>query len=324
MAPKRRPSWLYATLPVLLAILGLILWAGVEHHHRMQQRPVVSLPESSPVIYEDTQHLAALKIMDGVRKHEWQAGLSRQGIALILDDVGYNLRSLRRALNLPYPIAISVIPDAPYAVRAAEMAHAAGHVVMLHLPMEPANPKYSHRMDSAFLRVGMSQGDVRRIMLGDLAHIPYVAGVNNHMGSRLTTLKVPMRWVMNVCRERGLFFVDSRTSKDSVAAKLAREAGLTWGERRVFLDNSLRMKDMEASWQAARREASHHIPVIVIAHPHSATLDFLETYVKSGDANRILPLKRLLFAGRTARFVASGSSNVRPSVGSIHVGTNAN
>ncbi len=318
---KQRPLWLYTTLTILLLALGLMVWLGAG-----SQRPTqgsIAFSPKPPVVYEDMQHLSSLKALDRARKTEQKAHPSRQGIALILDDVGYNLKELKRALKLPYPIAISVIPDAPYAVRAAKMAHASGHIVMLHLPMEPSNPKYSHRMDNAFLRVGMSRDDVRRIMLDDLARIPYVTGVNNHMGSRLTALKAPMRWVMNVCREKGLFFVDSRTSKDSVAAKLAREAGLTWGERRVFLDNSLRMKDMEASWQTAKREASRHIPVIVIAHPHSATLDFLEIHVKASDVHHILPLKRILFAGRSTRLIASKSLNVRPSAGSIHAGINA-
>jgi len=303
MARKKRPSWLYAAFIILLAVFSLMLWAGRNHH---QKSSVASTPEASSVIYEDIQRLSSLEEHTGETQKTKQNLSPDYGIALILDDVGYNLEALKRALKLPYPMAISVIPNAPYAIRAAEMAHASGHVVMLHLPMEPSNPRYSLRMGDAFLRAGMSQDAVRRIMLDDLARIPYVSGVNNHMGSRLTELETPMRWVMNVCHERGLFFVDSRTSKDSVAAKLAREAGLLWGERRVFLDNSLKMEDLEASWQAVRRKASHHIPVIVIAHPHNATLDFLETRVRSGDANRILPLKRLLFAG------------------SIHVENNAN
>ncbi|MDQ6960779.1 MAG: divergent polysaccharide deacetylase family protein, partial [Mariprofundaceae bacterium] len=261
--------------------------------------------------------------LDEPQKTKQKINPSR-GMALILDDVGYDLEALKRALKLPYPVAISVIPNAPYAIRAAEMAHASGHVVMLHLPMEPSNPKYSHQMDDAFLRVGMSRDDVRRIMLADLVRIPYVVGVNNHMGSRLTTLATPMRWVMNVCRERGLFFVDSRTSKDSIAAELAKEAGLTWGKRRVFLDDSLRAEDLEASWLKAKHLASRHVPVIVIAHPHDATLDFLETRVSASDTHRILPLKRLLFAGQTVHFVANESLNVRPAVGRIHAENNAN
>jgi len=323
MTRNKRPSWLYATLLALLAVLGLTLWLGAGHKQRTQGA-VAALPESPPVIYEDIQRLSALKVLDEVRKHKQRTGAPRQGIALILDDVGYDLEALKRALKLPYPVAIAVIPNAPHAIRAAEMAHAAGHIVMLHLPMEPFNPKYSHQMDDAFLRVGMDRDDVRRIMLADLLRIPYVTGVNNHMGSRLTTLGTPMRWVMNICRERGLFFVDSRTSKDSVAAKLAREAGLTWGERHVFLDDSLKMEDMEASWRLAKRKMSHHIPVIVIAHPHKATLNFLETHVGTNDMYPILPLKQLLFAGHITHIAKNKSLNLRQSIGSIRAENNAN
>jgi len=323
MARRRHPFWLYATLTVLLAVLGLTLWLGAEHNHQTHDS-VVSMPESPPVIYEDIQRLSALKVLDAVQRHEQRAGFPHQGMALILDDVGYDLEALKRALRLPYPMAISVIPNAPHAVRAAEMAHAAGHIVMLHLPMEPSNPKYSHQMDDAFLRVGMGRNDVRRIMLADLARIPYVSGVNNHMGSRLTTLEMPMRWVMGVCRERGLFFVDSRTSKDSVAAKLAREAGVSWGERRVFLDDSLKVEDMEASWRLAKHKMSRHIPVIVIAHPHDATLNFLETHVGINDVHPILPLKQLLFAGHTAHIAGHKPLNMRQSARSIHAENNIN
>ncbi|MDQ6957821.1 MAG: divergent polysaccharide deacetylase family protein [Mariprofundaceae bacterium] len=323
MARKRRPFWLYATLTVLLVVLGLTLWLGTKHNQQAQSF-VASLPESPPVIYEDIQRLSALKVLEEAQKYERRMGSFHQGIALILDDVGYDLEALKRVLKLPYPMAISIIPNAPHAIRAAEMAHAAGRIVMLHLPMEPSNPKYSHQMDDAFLRVGMDRNDVRRIMLADLARIPYISGVNNHMGSRLTALETPMRWVMDICRERGLFFVDSRTSKDSVAAKLAREAGLTWGERRVFLDDSLRAEDMAASWRLAKRKMSHHIPVIVIAHPHEATLNFLETHVGTNDVRSILPLKRLLFAGHAAHVAENKALNMRQSVGSIHAENNTN
>ena len=217
-------------------------------------------------------------------------------MALILDDVGYDLAALKRALALPWPVAVSVLPDAPHAARAARMAHAAGHLVMLHLPMEPANPRYRARMDAGFLRADMSRDEVRRIVLADLARIPFVAGINNHMGSRLTTMERPMRWVMEICREKGLFFVDSRTTKDSVAARMAREAGVAWGERRVFLDDSVAPEALAAAWEAARVRLKRRQPVIVIAHPHPETLDFLEAH--AGDlAGGVLPLPRLLAPG---------------------------
>jgi len=133
-----------------------------------------------------------------------------------------------------------------------------------------------------------------------------------------------MRWVMDVCREQGLFFVDSRTSKDSVAAKIAREEGLVWGERRVFLDNSLLEEDLKESWRAAKRKLSNRRPVIVIAHPHNATLNFFETYVKTVDAKRILPLKEILFAGHAAHVVTSELLNKQSFTGNIHAENNTN
>jgi len=170
---NNRPFWLSAILLMLLAVLSLTLWFNTEHPTPVQDA-VASLPESPSIIYEDTQHLSTLKTLDETKKNEHVMVSPHQGMALILDDVGYDLAALERVLKLPYPIAISIIPNAPHAVRAAEMAHAAGHVVMLHLPMEPANPRYSYRMDNAFLRSGMGRDDVRRIMLADLARIPYV------------------------------------------------------------------------------------------------------------------------------------------------------
>jgi len=318
-----RSLWLSATLLILLTALGATLWLDAEHPVQVQAS-VIFHPKLPPVVYEDTQHLSTLKTVDEVHKGEQTTDLSpHPGVALILDDVGYNLAELKRALQLPYPIAISIIPNAPYAVRAAKMAHAAGHVVMLHLPMEPANPMYRSRMDGAFLRSGMSREDVRRIMLADLAKIPYVEGVNNHMGSRLTSLAEPMHWVMDVCRERGLFFVDSRTSKDSVAAKIAESEGLRWGERRVFLDNSLKEKDLEASWQIAERKRPHRTPVIVIAHPHDATLNFLAMHVKANDMHSIIPLKKILYAGHTTHMVAREMLD-KPLTESMHAKSNIN
>jgi len=303
---RRRPSWLYTALIALLAVLGLSLWLAAGHEKRVRA-PAASPPQSPPVIYEDMQRLSALKVLGAVRERKQRTGFSRHGIALIIDDVGYNMDALRRIMALPYPVAVSIIPNAPYATHAAKMAHKAGLVVMLHLPMEPANPKYQRKMDTAFLRAGMEQSDIRRTMLSDLSHVPYAVGVNNHMGSRLTTMEEPMRWVMDICRERGLFFVDSRTTKDSVAARLARTAGLSWGARRVFLDDSLDADDLEASWQLAKRRLHRGGGVIVIAHPHRETLDFLEQQLKEKDTGQIVQLKRLLAVGQSGRFVAGRS-----------------
>ena len=313
MRRNARPLWVYVLLSGLLIVLLLGLWLAAEHPSgkdasSVRQQPVINKQvRNDPAAAAKTAHPSSGVVFE--EKHGRDAGeasvpddepaqvespASHHGIALILDDVGYDLPALRRALALKLPMAIAILPNAPHAAAAAELAHKAGYTVMLHMPMEPANPRYSKLMDKSFIRVGMQRNVVRRMMHEALIRVPHVVGVNNHMGSRLTTLEQPMRWVMEVCREQKLFFVDSRTNKDSVAAKVAREAGLRWGQRRVFLDDSVKSELLMKSWKAARKRMSSKGAVIVIAHPHRETLDFLEKHVTASDRAAMVPLGRLL------------------------------
>jgi len=315
MSRRARPLWVYALLSGLLVVLLLSLWLAADHPsedvastHR--QHPVVAVKPAGPaiappvakpahsspeVVFEENHGGDAL--VPAVPEDEpaqVESPESHHGIALILDDVGYDIPALRRAIALKIPMAIAILPNSPHAAQAAELAHKAGYPVMLHMPMEPANPRYSKKMDSSFIRAGMKRDAVRRMMHEALIRVPYVVGVNNHMGSRLTTLPQPMRWVMEVCKEQKLFFVDSRTNKDSIAARLANEAGLRWGQRRVFLDDSVQPELLLKSWQTARKRLAGKAAVIVIAHPHRETLDFLEKHVTASDRAAMVPLDSLL------------------------------
>ncbi|MDX8391979.1 MAG: divergent polysaccharide deacetylase family protein [Mariprofundaceae bacterium] len=295
MRYKKRPKWVYAVLTALLLLLFFSVWLGSNG----PQKETSKLEKAAPqVVFEDSQRMADIKTSETsetTQKIVKSEPTERRGIALILDDVGYDLKALRRVLEFPWPMAISIIPNAPHAKKAALLAHEAGHAVMLHMPMEPFSPRYQKTMDESFIRVGMPRDEVRQKMHDALAQIPFVEGVNNHMGSRLSSLEKPMQWVMQVCHEKNLFFVDSRTSKDSVAAKVAREAGLRWAERRVFLDDSIDPEKLKQSWKIARKRLAKDGFVIVIAHPHKQSLDFL-AQLSAQDKAAIVPLKRLLSA----------------------------
>lgn len=167
---------------------------------------------------------------------------------------------------------------------------------MLHLPMEPTTPKYRARMDESFLRADMTEAQVRQRFYLALQQVPYVAGVNNHMGSLLTTLAAPMKWVMEICKERSLFFVDSKTSHSSVAADMAAQYGLAWGSRRIFLDHTVDAEDLKMAWRAALRCAEQQGSCIVIAHPHAETLNFLEQQVTAKEFQWIRPVTSMLHA----------------------------
>ncbi len=219
----------------------------------------------------------------------------RQGLAIILDDAGYNLDAVRRVLALPFPVAISILPSTPFAREVAEITRKANHVVMLHLPMEP-NGQYlqKHPMGNDFLRSGMERDELERLVLSELEQIPYVEGVNNHMGSRLTSMQQPMAWLMDVLRKRSLFFVDSRTGKDSIAAEEARKAGIAWGERQIFLDHYPQAEDIAAAWEKAIHCYRTLGSCIVIAHPNEETLAFLENRVPKQDQELIVSVTSLL------------------------------
>lgn len=287
--PKRKTRkkthyrWLAPALfGVLVILLAVLIWPNYSQYDANK-----NMKPDMPV-YEDIQVLPSQvdvvkvepeppKVM---HKKAYQYGaLKQHGIALVIDDVGYDLPALQRVLNLGIPVAIAIIPDAPHAKEAAEMAHQAGHIVMLHMPMEPANPHYRERMDDSFLRGDMSEEVMRKMLLQGLEKVPYAQGLNNHMGSFLTSMPEPMAWVMQFCRDYQLFFVDSKTSSKSVASDVAVSYGLAWGVRRIFLDHSVKAADIQQAWLSAERCAKRQGGCIVIGHPHPETLNFLEKQV---------------------------------------------
>lgn len=292
--PERRPYWLYAALAFLLLLLIGVVLLPVDG---VREEPVASAParQQSSMVYEEFQKAPISPSIEALPTP--RTSRTGTGIALIMDDVGYDLNALKRVLALPFRVAISILPDAPYAAEAARMAHEAGSIVMLHLPMEPSDPKYRARMNGSFLKTGMDEAQVHDRFIQALNRVPHVAGVNNHMGSLLTTLEEPMRWVMKICKKRALFFIDSRTVHNSVAANIAAEYGLAWASRRVFLDHTVDDEDLRLAWKSALKCAKHKGSCIVIAHPHAETLNFLEQQVLEDERLFIRPLTALLHSG---------------------------
>jgi len=256
----------------------------------MVNEPVAEEPEvesASPVEHEPEEAFSPMHV-------PLYSAMKVHGVALIIDDVGYDLHALQRLLNLSVPMAISILPNAPKVARSAKMAHQAGQVVMLHLPMEPSSEHYRARMDSSFLTVDMDEESVRRVMLQHISAIPYIEGVNNHMGSRLTSMADSMSWVMQVCREKNLFFVDSKTSGKSVAATMAKTYGLPWGSRTLFLDDSIDMLAMNKMWHKIQACVAQERRCIVIAHPHRESVAFLEQHQEELQRWPMLPVQALL------------------------------
>jgi len=196
-------------------------------------------------------------------------------VTLVIDDLGYNRERARRALALPPPVTAAVLPDAPHASEIARAAERAGIELMLHLPMQGNGGEPMH---DGFLHAGLSPLQFRQQVRRGLARVPGAIGVNNHMGSVLTTDRGAMDLLMHELRAAPtpLLFVDSRTSAESVAFNAATRAGVSAARRDVFLDNDLESAAIEHQFNRWLRRARDTGCALAIAHPHPETLAVLE------------------------------------------------
>lgn len=190
-------------------------------------------------------------------------------MSIIIDDLGQSSERDHRTLALPGPVTMAIMPDTPHATDFARQAHKAGKTVILHMPMDPATGPYAWHP-------GLPLPELASRLDAALAKVPYAAGINNHMGSRMTAQRDPMTWLMGELQRRHLFFVDSRTSAATVAAAQAQAVGLAHVSRDVFLDDERSVeaidRQLRQGVELARRQGS----AVLIGHPYPQTLQVLE------------------------------------------------
>lgn len=193
-------------------------------------------------------------------------------VVLIIDDIGHDRAAGKAVLALPGKLTVAILPYTPFARSLAEQAFAAGKEVMLHAPM--ANVR-DFPLGRGGLTPDMEEQTLRTTLAGAIAQIPHVKGVNNHMGSMLTTLPQPMEWVMQELKSRDLFFVDSRTNHLTVAAKMAQQYGVPQLSRDVFLDNERNAEHIDRAFQRLLDKARRKGMAIGIGHPYPETTAYL-------------------------------------------------
>ena len=195
-------------------------------------------------------------------------------IAIIIDDLGNNLPRGRRVVRLPGPVACAILPHTPHGALLAREAHASGKEVILHLPMESED---SIESGLGGLNSSMNAADISTTLEHDLQTVPHAIGVSNHMGSHLTQQTQPMRWLMDALAQRGgLYYLDSRTTPNTVATRIASELGVPTLERNVFLDDDRSPTAIEHQFQRLLDLAKRQGSAVAIGHPYPETLAFLE------------------------------------------------
>lgn len=194
-------------------------------------------------------------------------------IAIVIDDIGHNLHQGRRLLALPVPVTLAILPHTHAARQLADEATALGRPVILHQPME----------NGAGLSIGpgglysdMPPDELQQVLTANLGSFSHIRGINNHMGSRLTSDREAMDQVMLVLRERGLYFIDSRTTHHTQAAFAAEAAGVPHLSRDVFLDNERDAAAISRAFDRALKVAREQGSALVIGHPYPQTIAFLE------------------------------------------------
>lgn len=155
-------------------------------------------------------------------------------IAFVIDDWGYNFDNIDLVSQIDRPLTISILPNLRYSRRIAEtMAGDDRRDVILHLPLES---KSDAAAEINTIRMDMTEDKILSILIDDIENIPGLIGVSNHQGSEATGDKRVMGTVFRELKERDLFFLDSLTTPDSVCSELAREIGVRYTIRDVFLD----------------------------------------------------------------------------------------
>jgi hypothetical protein len=225
----------------------------------------VMKPEPKPPVKEPVRVKPALA-----------AAASRSMVALVVDDMGNSLEALDELLGLGESVTISVLPYSLHSRETAEIAHREGIEVLLHLPLESLNNHDSEAGMEGLIHSGMSEGEVRKTMADNLDQVPYIKGVNNHMGSKVTADEALMRTILEPLKEKGLFFLDSRTSGKSVAYSVARDMGIPAESRQVFLDADGKSELIKERLLELFRLAQKEGRAIGICHPFRETLQTLK------------------------------------------------
>ncbi|MFQ5900755.1 MAG: divergent polysaccharide deacetylase family protein [Thermodesulfobacteriota bacterium] len=216
-------------------------------------------------------------------------------IAIVIDDMGYNMDRARELLDMDIPISFAILPFLPHSTDIAREASIKKRDVLLHIPMEPKRYPEEDPGEGSLL-TSMSDEEILIQLIKDLDAVPFITGVNNHMGSKFSENSHKMSIVLTVIKTKELYFLDSKTTPDTTGYKLAVEMGLQALDRQVFLDNDqdveYTLKQFEELIKIAKEKGS----AIAIGHPHSTTIAALKEVIDKFEEEgiEVVPVSSLL------------------------------
>jgi len=190
-------------------------------------------------------------------------------LVFIIDDAGNNLKELEPFLRIQFPFTIAVLPGLPHSAEAAKRIRESGKEVILHQPMEAIG---GQDPGPGAIYSGMSAEEIRAVLSRNIEEIGPIAGMNNHQGSKITMDKEAMRTILAFCNEKGICFIDSRTTADTVVPAVAKQMGIKIAERNVFIDNEQNKNAMLRYITSGLTRARKNGSAVMIGHTWSPDL----------------------------------------------------
>jgi len=277
MNKKKRPFLLILLPASLVAIILLGVHLYISTTAITVAPPIYE--EMHPSINDsyDVINKTYYKIRKPLPKSGIQEEDLRPKIAIIIDDLGYNSDLAFSFLKLNLELSLSILPSAPFTDIIVREANKKGREIILHQPMEPKDYPSVYPGRSALL-LSMNEMDIRQVLDKNLKEITGAKGVNNHMGSSFTENREKMKVILQELKNRGLFYVDSRTTRWTVGFEQARKIGLPTAERTVFLDNNPDPKAICVQIEHLLEIAENLGSAIGIGHPYNETFEIIEKY----------------------------------------------
>jgi hypothetical protein len=195
-------------------------------------------------------------------------------VAIIIDDLGYDKKIAIKFSKLNAVLTFSILPHSPFQKTIAHLSREKGFDIMLHLPMEPVEYPDVNPGPGTLL-TSMTPDQLTRQLENDLDAVPFIKGVNNHMGSKMTAASSQMYQIFTILKKRGLYFVDSRTTVETLCKPSARLFQIPFAQRDVFLDHVASEDFIRKQLNELVRIAQHNGYAVAIGHPHPLTYQVL-------------------------------------------------
>lgn len=268
-----------------------------EAPHPSPLRPAPLLPAAVPLPawLKNAVTVPARGMRHDIAKNASTAALPAPAlIAIVIDDMGLGSSYNEDVLNLPAPLTLSYLPYGEDLPQQTAAAHDKGHELMVHMPMQPDSAATDPGPDA--LLAAQGHKEMLKNLRHNLEQFDGYVGINNHMGSLLSRDSEAMELVMAELKTRGLLYVDSRTTPESIGEKTAEEYGVPTAARDVFLDHEETAEFVANALARLERDALKNGSAIAIGHPKGVTVAALRDWLPKAQAKgfRIVPVTEII------------------------------